>query len=566
MDSPAGLEYGGIVRDRTVTFVAVAVTVAAAVLIFAQLDQRLLWVDEAETALLGRSILVHGVPTAWDGTNLVSQEVGREFGPDYVWQWTPWLAKYLVAGSFGLFGESTFTARLPFALLGLLAVVSMYPLGLVVFRDRWVGVGAMAFLAFSVPFLLHVRQCRYYAPVILAAIWVLYFFVRLRFGDRRSVVGLVAAMTMLFHGNVLTFLATGLTLIACAFTLKFDRAAWRRAVVAAAGTAVLTVPWVVYFDILGKTSEELYSYSENLRTYLDLTSRYTFPWAALLLFVGLAMTIGRAGRVGPSTGGESSPGDVAPAPAKSPALFAINARSHEPFLTLLVFIGVYVLVVSAAPWSFYRWSVNLLPVAAVLLAFMCRSVVRWSRVVGFVLTAILMFTAVLHDVSAWPLLYARYNLHLEGRTFAIYDRLFPLGNHLYEVTHSYEGPMEHLVAQLREQARPGDRIFITYGDLILKFYTNYEVRGGQSGQELHGWVEPEWVIIRSFFRFRDRPLHAADADRTLDWLNNHVPPAHYELQPSTATDVPWDNIAEPQLRWYRVPVDGDPIQIYRRTT
>ena len=556
MASQPGLEYGGTVRDRTVALVAVAVTIVAAVLIFTQLDQRLLWVDEAETALLGRSILVHGVPTAWDGTNVVSQEVGKEFGPDYVWRWTPWLAKYLVAGSFALFGESTFTARMPFALLGLLAVVSMYPLGLTVFRDRWVGVGAMAFLAFSVPFLLHVRQCRYYAPVILAAIWVLYFFVRLRRGDTRSVVGLVAAMTMLFHGNVLTFLATGLALIPCALTLKFDRAAWQRAVIAAAGTAVLTMPWIVYFDIVGKSSEELYSYSENFRTYLDLTSRYTFPWAALVIFVGLALTMGRRSRARTSA-------DHA---TQSPPSSGRAADWRGSFQTLLVFMVVYVLVVSAAPWSFYRWSVNLLPVAAVLLAFMCRSVFRWNHLVGFALTAVLMFTPVLHDVSAWPVLYARYNLHLEGRTFAIYDRLFPLGNHLYEVTHPYEGPMEHLVDQLRAQARSGDRIFISYGDLILQFYTDHEIRGGQSGRELLGWPEPEWVIIRSFFRFRDRPAHAADAARTLDWLNNHVPPDHYELEPSTATDVPWDNIAEPQLRWYRVPVDGDPIQIYRRRT
>jgi len=560
MDLKAGLEYGGLVRDRTVTLVAVAVTVAATVLIFAQLDQRLLWIDEAETALLGRSILVHGVPTAWDGTNLVSQEVGKEYGPDYVWRWTPWLAKYLVAGSFALFGESTFTARVPFALLGLLAVVSMYPLGIAVFRDRWVGVGGMAFLAFSMPFLLHVRQCRYYAPVILAAIWVVYFFVRLRRGDWRSVVGLTVAMTALFHGNVLTFLATGLTLVVCALTLRFDRGAWRRAVLAAGVTAVLVLPWVFYFDILGKTSEELYSYGENFRTYLDLTSRYTFPWAALVVFVALAMTIGRS-RSAPRP--ESA--GAAPSSTEGRAPW-IDAESQRPFVALLVFIAVYIVVVSAAPWSFYRWSVNLLPVAAVLLAFMCRSVLRWSRVAGVVFTATLMFTAVLHDVSAWPVLYARYNLHLEGRTFAFYDRLFPLGNHFYEVTHPYEGPMEDLLDQLNEQARPGDRIFITYGDLILKFYTDHEVRGGQSGQDLLGWPEPEWVVIRSFFRFRDRPAHAADADRTLEWLNNHVPPDHYELLPGTVTDVPWDNIAEPQLRWYRVPIDGDPMQIYRRTT
>ncbi len=114
----------------SVTVAAVAVVLASALLIFFSLDARILWMDEAETALLGRSILVHGVPTAFDGRNIVSQEVGREYGSDYVWRWTPWLDKYLAAAAFAVLGESTFSARFPFALLGLLCIISVYPLAL----------------------------------------------------------------------------------------------------------------------------------------------------------------------------------------------------------------------------------------------------------------------------------------------------------------------------------------------------------------------------------------------------------------------------------------------------
>ncbi len=56
--------------------------------------------------------LVYGIPKAWDGKNLISQEVGREYHADYVWRWTPWIEKYLAAVSFAVFGESTLTARL----------------------------------------------------------------------------------------------------------------------------------------------------------------------------------------------------------------------------------------------------------------------------------------------------------------------------------------------------------------------------------------------------------------------------------------------------------------------
>src|SRR5262249_1335122 len=185
-----------------------------------------------ETALLGRSILVHGVPTAFDGRNIVSQEVGREYGPDYVWRWTPWLDKYLAAAAFAVLGPSTFAARFPFALLGLLCVISVYALALTLFRDRWTAVLAMAFLALSVPFILHVRQCRYYGPVILCTIWALYFFVGMARGRRFAGWGFVVAMTMLFQSSILNAAATAIALVPCVLVSRFDAAGLKRAALA----------------------------------------------------------------------------------------------------------------------------------------------------------------------------------------------------------------------------------------------------------------------------------------------------------------------------------------------
>lgn len=540
-DAAAPGPAGARARSPAATLAAVAVVVIAACLIFVRLDQRLLWVDEAETALLGRHVLVYGVPTAYDGKTLVSQEVGREYDANYVWRWTPWLEKYLVAASFALLGESTLTARLPFALVGLLSVVAMYPLALALFGDRWVGILAMAFLAVSVPFLLHVRQCRYYSLAIFASIWVLYFFVALARGDRGGVIGFAAAMTVLFHSNYLIFLATALALAPCTLWMGFQRAALRRGALAAGLIVLFNGPWALYFGILEKAGERLYPFSQNLRSYLEFTSRYTFPVALLPVFLALAWFLRR-----------SCP--------------LLDARTWRPFLTLAVIPAVYLVTVSMAPWSFYRYTVNLLPLSAVLLAFMCRGVVRWSRIAGAILTACVLLTGVLHQLSAWPLAPTRYNRRTEGRSFPIYDTFFPLGNFLYEVTHAYAGPMEGLVQYLSQHARPGDRVFISYGDLVLKFYTDYEVRGGQSGQALTGWPEPEWVIIRSFFRFGDRPHLRADAEQMRVWLNTEVPRNHYRAVPVSWTDFPWDNIPEPQLHWFRVPEGGKPLQIYRRET
>jgi hypothetical protein len=520
-----------------VTAAAVAVVLVSAFLVFFSLDSRILWMDEAETALLGRSILVHGVPTAFDGRNVISQEVGREYGSDYVWWWTPWLDKYLAAASFAVLGESTFSARFPFALLGLLCVISMYPLALALFRDRWIGVLAMAFLALSVPFILHVRQCRYYSPAILCTIWVLYFFVGMARGRRFAVAGFVVVTTLLFQSSILNAAATAAALVPCVLVSRFDAPALRRAALAAGLLLLLNAPSLYLFS--PATSEpRLYTVADTVRVHLALTNRYTFPFLTLPLFLALAWWVRRRPFV--------------------------ESRAWRPFLVLVVFLAVYLLTVAAAPWFFYRYTVGLLPVASALLAFMCVSLLRWSRLLGAPITASLMLTALFH--LALPLPQPISEL-AKRRSFPVYDVFFPLGNVLHEITsRPYAGPMELLVTLLAQTAAPTDRVFITYGDLIVVFYTGLEVRGGQSGQPLEGWPEPEWIVVRSFFSFIDRPVHRADTERKRAWVRSALDTNHYVRMRAPLTDTPWDNIPEPHLHSYRVPEGGPPMSVAHRQT
>ncbi len=152
------------------------ITALGAALIFTNLDDRYLWEDEAETALLAQRVLRFGVPIAWDGRDLISQRCGTDYDANYLWRQTPWAQFYVTALSFKLFGADTLTARLPFAALGVLAIVSLYVLGVSLFGDRGLALLAAAILVLSVPFLLYVRQARYYAIAVLTGIWVLYFF------------------------------------------------------------------------------------------------------------------------------------------------------------------------------------------------------------------------------------------------------------------------------------------------------------------------------------------------------------------------------------------------------
>ena len=94
-------------RQARVGAVVALGVVLGTLLIFAGLSQRYLWDDEAETALLAERVLQFGVPLAWDGASLVSQECGQDYDQNYVWRQTPWLPIYVAAASFKLFGVST---------------------------------------------------------------------------------------------------------------------------------------------------------------------------------------------------------------------------------------------------------------------------------------------------------------------------------------------------------------------------------------------------------------------------------------------------------------------------
>ena len=55
----------------------VVVLVVAAILLFTNLRMDRLWADEGDTAVLARSILKFGVPTAWDGVTFTDSDCRR---------------------------------------------------------------------------------------------------------------------------------------------------------------------------------------------------------------------------------------------------------------------------------------------------------------------------------------------------------------------------------------------------------------------------------------------------------------------------------------------------------
>jgi len=504
------------------------ITAVGALLIFANLDNRYLWEDEAETALLAQRVLHFGVPIAWDGRDLISQRCGTDYDANYLWRETPWMQFYITALSFRVFGADTLTARLPFAVAGVLAIISLYVLGVSLFGDRSVGLVASAILVLSVPFLLHVRQARYYSIAALAGIWALYFFFALLRDRPGALIGLVLSMTAIFHSNYLVFFATAVGLGFAFAAMPFDTRAVLRLAGAGVGTLAINISWLAIFDMRGKASyafADLSAQSFALRAwgYLFRIELYACSIVLLAALVGARfLLMPRSGR-------------------------RVTWPAPRVCVSLALFVLGHVLVLSAAPFLWFRYLVGLFPAFALVEAAAIRALWSANRLLAVAACTLLLFVdradLVRGTLAAVPLKY------------------------IDEITHDVSGPIAGIVRHLRAHARSGERIFVSYGDLPLRFYTDLEVRGGLGCQGFAGWPPPDWVVDR-YFRFRpdepgSAPGAAADAERMNRYLYQ-LEFARYREMRLPEVDTTWENLPEPSMHLYRAPTTGKRISIYRR--
>jgi hypothetical protein len=538
--------------DQSDRFFVACVLLVAAVLLFTRLDDRYLWQDEAETALLAQSVLREGVPTAFDGRNLISQEGGQEFAPpDYVWSWTPWLQHYVAAGSFALLGPDTFSARLPFVLFGLATLLLCHRLALAVSCDRRTARIALLLLLASVPFLLHMRQCRYYAPLCFFSVLVVLQYVRMQQGRPRAHWILALGAVGLFHSHYVVFvgvaLGLGLHFLAC------DRDRRRAIRLATAGslTLLVTAPFALRFAA-NVGSQAMPGFDSTLRTLHDGAfhlNQYVFPFALLLVLAALAA-------LGEGNGDDSGRRGG-------------NARAQWGRAAPLVFVTASCVITLAAsmPWFFFRYYVPLIPLCAILQALVVTQAWRWRAAAGIALAGVLIVSDLMpralpiqQHIPRGSVRHLRTGDESPARVVGPLATFVPMAAYLYEIGHEMTGPIEETVSHLRAHAGPDDSIVATYGDLPIQFYTDLRVVGGLTGEDAAPWIDADWHLIRSH-------SHRA-GDRWLkQLLAREVDFAHYEATVLDVLDRPYENRPDPTYHKFRMPSDGLPeLRLWRRRT
>lgn len=503
---------------------------AGAVLLLSQLDNGRLWQDEAETAVLARNTLSFGYPRAFDGINWVNPGLPVEAG--YAWTYHSWLPMYLTAFSFLILGVQTWTARLPFALLGIASLWLTRRLIKRLTGDPGLARLGLLFCVTSVPFLLHLRQCRYYAAAVFFTLWATLAYWHFFQGKRRAQWLLVAALTFLFHAEHGAFAPVAAALAIHFIAHRGGPAGWYQGLKVLLLVAGLVVPWAVYLQSGQHHNTLIFKeVKHHFEFYFRQINRFLFPigfWVAVYL-------IWRR---------------------KFHGLFGERGSTLRQAWGLIgTLVGVGILFLTLVPEQrHFRYLVFLIPFLLMTQAALAGRLIQWRPLWGWLLTAILLTT----DLIQYS------GLSLLGQQIpAIRSRLsspdvkirsLPL-EFLGDLTQPYRGPIDGIVEHLQRHSQPNQTLKTPPAeDIPLIFYTHLKVEPLTRFDDFKRESYPDWIVLRRDWLpggFFESPYYAQIQ-------------ARYRKILLDAPDIPWQNRPDPGYHRFRTDRDAPPVVVFHK--
>ena len=463
-----------------------AVAVVALAFLLANLGTDYLWADEGDTAVFASSILKFGVPKAWDGVTFTDSDLGARENQKLVMVATPWVQYYVAAGSFLLFGESTFAARLPFALAGLFTVLIGFRLMERLTGDWRAGFCGALLLLFSVQFLLYAREARYYALSMLLTCWLVSIFFQLK--SVRTAILFAAAAILLFHTHPLT------VVVVCAFavlTLAYPPFFEKRRLfwLAAVPIFLFTVPWFFYarvgYAAMSTPLAGIGDFAVRILQYLlEVASVTPLVGGTVLLIVFLIQSRRKKlPGIGDSTAGASS---NQPTEADHRARVRASLSSQEVGFLLIVtvtIIGSALVIgltqeVTSLRIIGLRYTAGVIPLIMLAAGMLIAKIGRGRAAVWISLIALFTltrFAQILPWVSwnrSGVFRFGQYSVMVHVPT-SLLNHLIdtPLLRFLGNLRYANPGTMGSAAEFLRHNARTGDIVITNYEAEPLYFHT-----------------------------------------------------------------------------------------------
>ncbi len=451
-------------------------------LFFYRLDNRPLWGDEAETALLARNVLHFGAPKTIDGINHVTL-LGRfrDENAAHIWTWSPWLQEYLVAGMYAVFGVSAWASRVAFAAVGWLSVILLARVSYQIYRDHRVALASAVLLGTSEIFLLHSRQCRYYSVTVLAEILLVYgAFALLTNRKSASAIWLLSsALILQFYANFLIAIANLPLLLALGWFTRQQTRSLVKVGIALGLFVLAALPWIIYAHTWQQSGDlangrivslALGDIASRAFYYVTEWNFHFVPW--VLLFLPIVGFIRR------------------PVPARtSPA--ASGVRSLEQSLSILLVCSFFSFLLTPTE---LRYLLPLLPLACLLVSAWSFRYIRWPILAAF-LIALQSATNVIPIISTFGL-----NREHSWR--------IPLFQFVEGLNQNYADRFTDVRDFFSREAQPGQSVVVRDPEFPLIFYTGLKIIDARLSRPEY---PPDWILPESASgTLAQRPMQIPD--------------------------------------------------------
>ena len=415
------------------------------------LGARALWSDEAETALLAQGVQRTGWPCIDDRAGWIVARGMHWVNADEVWTWTPWLDEYVTAASFALCGPSGASARAPFAMAMLLAGIALSVLAWRLNRDHPLAMRVGLLMATSTPLVEHGRQCRYYALIVAAQVWLLWALFRAWRGQARwTAIHLGLALAVQFHANSFVPVANLCGLLLAGVCGGDRRRSILKVVALATGLMVLlAAPWVAYARPWQQGQNfALSRVGIHLVYYASAINLFVIPLVVPLGLGAVSLWRWVHQRRLSNTRSSTRPG----ASARQAAAHRTTSPAGEVAPAVIWLSIGYCVPLCCLRHDAFRYLLPLLPGLYFVFSMQLRYAVA-NTALRWMLVAVIVGTRWLADPAGWwP------STH------------FPVQMLAAEVARPQLDRIDETIAWLKPRVRPGDSLLVVDDELPLAFH------------------------------------------------------------------------------------------------
>jgi hypothetical protein len=485
----------------------------------------LFWADESMTVMGGVRVLEYGYPKVHDGKNVFydllhpDTSLGIDKKTDAYIGGANWGQYYFAAPGIRLaeMSDDIFTKtaiiRVPFALIGLTGLALFAFLTMQFFHTKLSKTGFLTFFVFleliSVPLVLHLREARYYPLAIFFTALTVFVYAQYRILERTKYLKYAILLTVSLFLLFVTFSPVYFIFLAAILifeSLIFVKHLFFRYVKRPeAGPAappqngalknyvsyvlplifsmIIIYPLTVFFKTFHIAREmaihntKMFFTDETGMVRANFEVMWRFFSSSDLIYLAILLKICLLVCYLLKSAGKSLP------PFDRARVVFSN------FLTIF-FIVYFVSIVRIPNFPFTRYFIPLQPVLALI-----------------IILDIAVLYAFISQYESRLMAYARGFLLIIVAGFIMFNisnNLNNLKGHLYEVSHQYRGPLDHVIPFIKERyTNTSDLVIATnYEETSFMYYLDAKVTVGYVGNNLEEDIRtrPDIIVYRKLWQ------------------------------------------------------------------